>query len=88
MESFYLSRKSVRARKRCQLEVPSKRRKLSNHGFAVAYYQEASSESVTNSPDKEIKRDISTSHAIPPRGQYFTIDLEIEGPGDLCSHTK
>uniref|UniRef100_A0A3Q7GMF7 Telomere binding protein n=1 Tax=Solanum lycopersicum TaxID=4081 RepID=A0A3Q7GMF7_SOLLC len=68
MESFYLSRKSVRARKRCQLEVPSKRRKLSNHGFAVAYYQEASSESVTNSPDKEIKRDISTSHAIPPRG--------------------
>ncbi|CAN4105957.1 unnamed protein product [Withania somnifera] len=68
MESFYLSRKSIHARKRCQLEAPSKRRKLSNHGFAVAYYQEASSESVTNSPDKEIKRDINTSHDIPQRG--------------------
>ncbi|KAK4372743.1 hypothetical protein RND71_008127 [Anisodus tanguticus] len=68
VESYYLSRKSIRAHKRCQLEVPSKRRKLSDHGFAVAYYQEASSESVSNSPEKEIKRDINTSHAIPPRG--------------------
>ncbi|CAN4095991.1 unnamed protein product [Withania somnifera] len=68
VESFYLSRESIRARKRCQLEAPSKRRKLSDHGFAVAYYQEASSESVTNAPDKEIKRDINTSHGIPPRG--------------------
>ncbi|XP_055811290.1 telomere repeat-binding protein 3 isoform X2 [Solanum dulcamara] len=80
VESFYLSRKSIRARKRCQLEVPSKRRKLSNHGFAVAYYQEASSESVTNSPDKEIKRDINTSHAIPPRG---TVD-----PAPVKNHHK
>ncbi|KAK4353720.1 hypothetical protein RND71_025914 [Anisodus tanguticus] len=68
VESFYLSRKIIHARKRCQLEVPSKRRKLSDHGFAVAYYQEASSESFSNSPEKEIKRDINTSHAIPPRG--------------------
>ncbi|XP_059317712.1 telomere repeat-binding protein 4 [Lycium ferocissimum] len=58
VESFYLSRKNTRARKRCQPEVPPKRRKLSDHGFAVAYYQEASSESVSNSPEKEIKRDI------------------------------
>ncbi|MCD7454631.1 hypothetical protein HAX54_025377 [Datura stramonium] len=33
---------------------------------------------VTNSPEKEIKRDINTSHAIPLRGQYSTIDLAIE----------
>nr|XP_016503288.1 PREDICTED: telomere repeat-binding protein 4-like [Nicotiana tabacum] len=76
VESFYVNRKSVRARKRCQPEVPSKRRKLSDHGFAFAYYQEASSESISNSPEKGIKRDINTSHAIPPRGTADSVTVK------------
>ncbi|XP_009615640.1 telomere repeat-binding protein 4-like isoform X1 [Nicotiana tomentosiformis] len=76
VESFYISRKSGRARKRCQPEVPSKRRKLSDHGFAFAYYQEASSESISNSLEKGIKRDINTSHAIPPRGTADSVTVK------------
>ncbi|XP_027110975.1 telomere repeat-binding protein 4 [Coffea arabica] len=52
MRSFYRNRKFIHTRDRCQHEAPSKRRKLSGRRFVVAYDQEASSESISNSPEK------------------------------------
>nr|ADM64318.1 putative telomeric protein [Cestrum parqui] len=60
MESFYLNKKRIHARKRWQHEVPSKRRKLSGRSYSVAYYQEASSESISKLSEKGIKREINT----------------------------
>ncbi|MCD7455889.1 hypothetical protein HAX54_030040 [Datura stramonium] len=57
MKSFHRNRKRVCALERCRLEIPSKRRKLCH------YDQQASSKSISNSPEKGIKRDI-----ISPRG--------------------
>ncbi|XP_009785792.1 telomere repeat-binding protein 3-like [Nicotiana tabacum] len=64
VKSFYCNRKSKRGNERCRFEIPSKRRKLYDHGFAVAYDQEASSKSISNSHEKGIKGDT----AIPPKG--------------------
>ncbi|KAL3523835.1 hypothetical protein ACH5RR_016669 [Cinchona calisaya] len=52
MRSFYRNRKSIHTRDRYQHEAPSKRRKLCNRSFVVAYDQEASSESISNCPEE------------------------------------
>nr|GMC98273.1 telomere repeat-binding protein 4-like [Ipomoea batatas] len=64
----YRSRKIFHARERCHLETSSKRRKLCNRSFAIAYDQEASSESISNLPDKRINGDNSSSTVITHRG--------------------
>ncbi|XP_019151581.1 PREDICTED: telomere repeat-binding protein 4-like [Ipomoea nil] len=57
MKHSYRSRKIFHARERCHFETSSKRRKLCNRSFAIAYDQEASSESISNLPDKRINGD-------------------------------
>ncbi|CAI9092383.1 OLC1v1027605C1 [Oldenlandia corymbosa var. corymbosa] len=52
MRSFYRNRKIMHARERNLHESPSKRRKLCDRSFVVAYDDEASSESISNSPEK------------------------------------
>lgn len=68
MRPFYRNRKSIHLRERCAREAPSKRRKLCDRRFLVAYDQEASSESISNSPGKGIKGDNCSSDAILHRG--------------------
>ncbi|KAK4480279.1 hypothetical protein RD792_013347 [Penstemon davidsonii] len=51
MKTFYRYRKNFYARERYQ-RAPIKKRKLSDHSFAVAYDQEASSDSISNLPEK------------------------------------
>ncbi|CAK9135625.1 unnamed protein product [Ilex paraguariensis] len=51
---IYRSRKAIYTLERCQHEAPSKRRKLFDHSSRVMYNQEASSESISNSPKKNI----------------------------------
>ncbi|KAL0401345.1 UNVERIFIED_CONTAM: Telomere repeat-binding protein 3 [Sesamum latifolium] len=51
MKSFYRYRKNIYARERSQ-RVPLKKRKLSDHSFAVSYDQDASSDSISNLPEK------------------------------------
>ncbi|KAJ8564973.1 hypothetical protein K7X08_001433 [Anisodus acutangulus] len=63
MKSFHQNRKRVCALERCRLEIPSKRRKLSHYSSIAAYDRQANSKSISNSPEKGIKRDI-----ISPRG--------------------
>ncbi|CAN4090075.1 unnamed protein product [Withania somnifera] len=64
MKSFHRNRKRVCALERHRLETPSKRRKLCHYSSFVAYDQQASSKSISKSPEKGIKRDI-----ISPRGR-------------------
>ncbi|KAL3521112.1 hypothetical protein ACH5RR_019261 [Cinchona calisaya] len=52
MRSFYCNRKAIHTRDRRQCKAPPKRRKLCNGSFVVAYDHEASSESISNSPEK------------------------------------
>lgn len=59
MKSFHRNRKRVCALERCRFEIPSKRRKLCHYSLAVAYDQQANSKSISNSPEKGIKRDIT-----------------------------
>ncbi|XP_060184262.1 telomere repeat-binding protein 4-like [Lycium barbarum] len=63
VKAFHRNRKRVCALERRRLEIPSKRRKLCHYSSNVAYDQQASSKSISNSPEKGIKRDI-----ISPRG--------------------
>ncbi|KAL0303729.1 UNVERIFIED_CONTAM: Telomere repeat-binding protein 4 [Sesamum radiatum] len=56
MKSFYRYRKNVYARERSQ-RVPLKKRKLSDHSFAVSYDQDASSDSISNLPEKGVTGD-------------------------------
>ncbi|CAK9135959.1 unnamed protein product [Ilex paraguariensis] len=51
---IYRNRKAIYTLERCQHEAPSKRRKLFDHSSRVMYNQEASSESISNSPKKNI----------------------------------
>ncbi|KAK4367184.1 hypothetical protein RND71_015064 [Anisodus tanguticus] len=75
MKSFYCKRKNTHGNESCRLEVPSKRRKFCDHSFAVAYDQEASSESISNKPEKGIKEDIITSPAVPPKGAVVSASV-------------
>ncbi|CAI9768323.1 unnamed protein product [Fraxinus pennsylvanica] len=63
MKSFYRYRKNIYKRERFHW-VPIKKRKLFDHSFEVAYDQEASSESVSNLPEKEMRGDKSSSASI------------------------
>ncbi|XP_055801713.1 telomere repeat-binding protein 3-like [Solanum dulcamara] len=63
MKSFHRNRKRVCALERCRPEIPSKRRKLCHYSSVVAYDQQANSKSISNSPEKGIKREV-----ISPRG--------------------
>ncbi|XP_020548885.1 telomere repeat-binding protein 3 isoform X2 [Sesamum indicum] len=56
MKSFYRYRKNVYARERSQ-RVPLKKRKLSDHSFAVSYDQDVSSDSISNLPEKGVMGD-------------------------------
>ncbi|XP_059666288.1 telomere repeat-binding protein 2-like [Cornus florida] len=55
MKPVYRNRKFLYSRKRCQHEAPYKRRKLCNYNSTVAYDRAASSESISNSPEKGMK---------------------------------
>ncbi|KAJ8562735.1 hypothetical protein K7X08_031187 [Anisodus acutangulus] len=63
MKSFYRNRKRVYALERCRLEIPSKRRRFCHCSSIAAYDWQANCKSISNSPEKGIKRDI-----ISPRG--------------------
>ncbi|CAA3012223.1 telomere repeat-binding 4-like [Olea europaea subsp. europaea] len=63
MKSFHRYRKNICKRERCHW-APIKKRKLFDHSFEVAYDQEASSESVSNLPEKEMTGDKSSSASI------------------------
>ncbi|KAK4371421.1 hypothetical protein RND71_010896 [Anisodus tanguticus] len=63
MKSFYRNRKRVYALERCRLEIPSKRRRFCYCSSIAAYDWQANCKSISNSPEKGIKRDI-----ISPRG--------------------
>lgn len=67
MKGFYRNRKAIYTP-----EAPCKRRKLVDHSSAVVYDQEASSESISNSPEKGAKEDKGHSAAILHRGSYFS----------------
>ncbi|KAL0299183.1 UNVERIFIED_CONTAM: Telomere repeat-binding protein 4 [Sesamum radiatum] len=56
MKSFYRYRKNIYARERSQ-RVPLKKRKLSDSSFAVSYDQDASSDSISNLPEKGLTGD-------------------------------
>ncbi|KAG8380734.1 hypothetical protein BUALT_Bualt06G0046900 [Buddleja alternifolia] len=63
MKSFYQYRKSIYSRERCQ-QVPIKKRKISDHSFAVAYDQDTSSNSVSKLLEKSLRGDKSSSALI------------------------
>ncbi|VFQ90677.1 unnamed protein product [Cuscuta campestris] len=54
MKVQYGNSKSSYVRERCRVDYPPKRRKLCSRSFAITYDQEASSESITNMPGKQI----------------------------------
>lgn len=67
MRSFYRNRKMLHARERSLRDAPPKRRKLCDRSFVVAYDEEASSESISNSPEKgEYSRSDATLHRGSP----------------------
>lgn len=74
MRSFYRNRKFIHARDKCQHEAPSKRRKLSGRSFVVAYDQEASSESISNSPGKG---KYSRSNGILDKGNGSSTSVKV-----------
>ncbi|KAA8534196.1 hypothetical protein F0562_031611 [Nyssa sinensis] len=49
------NRKTLYTHERCQNDAPSKRRKLCNHSSTIVCNREASSESISNSPEKGMK---------------------------------
>lgn len=67
MGPFYRKKKIIHTRDRCQHEAPPKRRKLCNRSFVVAYDQEASSESISNCPEKG---EYSRSNAIRRKNPF------------------
>lgn len=70
MRPFYRNRKNIHVRERYAREAPSKRRKLCDRRFVVAYDQEASSESISNSPGKGIKGNNCSPDATHYRGLH------------------
>ncbi|KAL0452827.1 UNVERIFIED_CONTAM: Telomere repeat-binding protein 4 [Sesamum latifolium] len=62
IRSFYQYRKRIYTQERFQ-QAPIKKRKLSDHTFAVAYHQETSSDSISNLPEKGTKIDNESSSA-------------------------
>ncbi|GAA0150502.1 hypothetical protein LIER_09430 [Lithospermum erythrorhizon] len=68
MKPFYQSRKSLSPRERYLRDTHSKRRKLCDHSFVVPFGQEASSESISNSPEKGVKGGNNGSATISHRG--------------------
>lgn len=70
MRPFYRKRKNIHVRERYAREAPSKRRKLRDRRFVVAYDQEASSESISNSPGKGIKGNKCSPDATLYRGLH------------------
>ncbi|KAK3006575.1 hypothetical protein RJ639_016226 [Escallonia herrerae] len=73
VKSYYRNRKIMYKRERCQpKEAPSKRRKLYDCSLTLAYDQEASSESISNSPEKGLKGDKSQSAASLHRATGLT----------------
>lgn len=67
MKPFYLKRKNMYMRQRCQVEAP-KRRKLWHYNSKTAYDQEASTESIFNSPEVGGVGDRRRSRALLHRG--------------------
>lgn len=76
MKSFHRYRKNICKRERCHW-APIKKRKLFDHSFEVAYDQEASSESVSNLPEKEMTGDKSSSASILHKGPLSHLELEF-----------
>ncbi|KAL0402809.1 UNVERIFIED_CONTAM: Telomere repeat-binding protein 4 [Sesamum radiatum] len=62
IRSFYQYRKRFYTQERFQ-QAPIKKRKLSDHTFAVAYHQDTSSDSISNLPEKGTKIDNESSSA-------------------------
>ncbi|KAL2248832.1 telomere repeat-binding protein 4 [Sesamum indicum] len=62
IRSFYQYRKRIYTQERFQ-QAPIKKRKLSDHTFAVAYHQDTSSDSISNLPEKGTKIDNESSSA-------------------------
>nr|GFC11220.1 homeodomain-like protein [Tanacetum cinerariifolium] len=50
-------RKNIYKRERCQVEVGAKRRKLFHHSSKLDYVHEASSESISNLPERSASGD-------------------------------
>uniref|UniRef100_A0A5B7AP58 Putative telomere repeat-binding protein 4 isoform X2 n=1 Tax=Davidia involucrata TaxID=16924 RepID=A0A5B7AP58_DAVIN len=67
MKPVYRNRKTLYTREICKNEAPSKRRKLCDHSSTIAYDREASSESISNSPEKGMKGEKNGSVEILPR---------------------
>ncbi|KAL6526811.1 hypothetical protein OROGR_015901 [Orobanche gracilis] len=64
MRSFYQYRKRIYTRERCQ-QAPTKRRKVSDARFSVAYDQDTSSGSISNLPEKGSKTASDTVRVHP-----------------------
>ncbi|GAA0187412.1 hypothetical protein LIER_34700 [Lithospermum erythrorhizon] len=61
MKPFYHQRRSFHSSERIQRQTPSKRVKLCNNDNVLASDDETSSESISNSPEKGVKRDNNDS---------------------------
>ena len=75
MKSFYRYRKNVYARERSQ-RVPLKKRKLSDHSFAVSYDQDVSSDSISNLPEKGVMGDKGNLAMVLHRGRLSYLLFE------------
>nr|CAC19789.1 MYB-like DNA-binding protein [Catharanthus roseus] len=77
MRPCFRNRKSIHVRDRCLREVPSKRRRLCDRSFVVAYDQETSSESISNAPEKGTKGDNCSSDAINKKGNAASQSVKV-----------
>ncbi|XP_024991492.1 telomere repeat-binding protein 4-like isoform X3 [Cynara cardunculus var. scolymus] len=81
VRSFYHKRKNIYMRERCQAEAASKKRKLFHHSSKAAYIQEASTESISNSPEKSAGGDKRRPHAALNRAAGVTSSfISRKGP--------
>ncbi|CAK9167574.1 unnamed protein product [Ilex paraguariensis] len=76
MKSICRNRKTIYTHERCEYEAPSKRRKLIDHSSTDVHDQEASSESISNIPEKNMKRDKSGSAAFFHRANRVSTSVK------------
>ncbi|KAI3734887.1 hypothetical protein L6452_14367 [Arctium lappa] len=90
VRSFYHKRKNIYMRERCQAEAASKKRKLFHHSSKSAYIQEASTESISNSPEKSVGGDKRRPSAALNRAAGVTSSfISRKGPfSSKDSHVK
>ncbi|KAJ9553396.1 LOW QUALITY PROTEIN: hypothetical protein OSB04_017441 [Centaurea solstitialis] len=90
VRSFYHKRKNIYMRGWCQAEGPSKKRKLFHHSSKSTYIQEASTESISNSPEKSVGGDKRRPPAALNRAPGVTSSfISRKGPfSSKDSHVK